>query len=232
MATLVFSSQAYRWDVLLAVFFLAFSSTAHTKRQRQWPTWAISTGIAISLSLVSSGLVGGLMFIGVSLLRPLLDVADVSDYLKSLFGAVIFILITIVIPLTLTQSVIYPSIGLLSGYVATHYLGAEILLGLKNMEKDAIMGRMSLARYIGEDRAIMLLEYTIMGLALMLFLSFPLKVAPALAYGLLPPLFFLAKGIDFYNEQTIFDNRMYTIYVMGLWAIVPVMGMLWLATMM
>ncbi|HWR68805.1 MAG TPA: 4-hydroxy-3-methylbut-2-enyl diphosphate reductase, partial [Desulfomonilia bacterium] len=232
MATLVFSSQAYRWDVLLAVFFLAFSSTAHTKRQRQWPTWAISTGIAISLSLVSSGLVGGLMFIGVSLLRPLLDVADVSDYLKSLFGAVIFILITIVIPLTLTQSVIYPSIGLLSGYVATHYLGAEILLGLKNMEKDAIMGRMSLARYISEDRAIMLLEYTIMGLALMLFLSFPLKVAPALAYGLLPPLFFLAKGIDFYNEQTIFDNRMYTIYVMGLWAIVPAMGMLWLATMM
>ena len=232
MATLVFSSQAYRWDVLLAVFFLAFSSTAHTKRQRQWPTWAISTGIAISLSLVASGLVGGLMFIGVSLLRPLLDVADVSDYLKSVFGAIIFILISIVIPLSLTQSAVYPSIGLLSGYVATHYLGAEILLGLKNMEKDAIMGRMSLARYISEDKAIMLLEYTIMGLALMLFLSFPLKVAPALAYGLLPPLFFLAKGIDFYNEQTIFDNRMYTIYVMGLWAIVPVMGMLWLATMM
>jgi len=25
---------------------------------------------------------------------------------------------------------------------------------------------------------------------------------------------------------------MYTIYVMGLWAIVPVMGLLWLATMM
>jgi len=232
MASLVFSSLTYRWDVLLAVFFLAFSSTAHTKRQRQWPTWAISTGIAISLSLVASGLVGGLMVIGVSLLRPLLDVADVSDYLKSIFGATIFILISIVIPLSLTQSAVHPSIGLLSGYVATHYLGAEILLGLKNMEKDAIMGRMSLARYISEDKAIMLLEYTIMGLALMLFLSFPLKVAPALAYGLLPPLFFLAKGIDFYNEQTIFDNRMYTIYVMGLWAIVPVMGLLWLATMM
>lgn len=232
MATLVFSSQTYRWDVLLAVFFLAFSSTAHTRRQRQWPTWAISTGVAISLSLVASGLVGGLMFIGVSLLRPLLDVADVSDYLKSIFGAIIFILISIVVPLSLTHSPVLPNIGLLSGYVATHYLGAEILLGLKNMEKDAIMGRMSLARYISEDRAIMLLEYTIMGLALMLFLSFPLKVAPALAYGLLPPLFFLAKGIDFYNEQTIFDNRMYTIYVMGLWAIVPVMGLLWLATMM
>src|SRR5690606_27054169 len=98
----------------------------------------------------------------------------------------------------LTGTAVGPNVGLLTGYVATHYLGAEILLGLKNMEKDAIMGRMSLARYIGEDKAIMLLEYTIMGLALMLFLSFPLKVAPALAYGLLPPLFFLAKGIDFY----------------------------------
>jgi len=232
MVTLAFSTQPYRWDVLFAVFFLAFSSTAHTQRQRQWPTWAISTGIAISLSLVSSGLVGGLLFIGVSLLRPLLDVAGVTDYLKSIFGAIIFVLIAIVIPLSLTGTAVGPNMGLLTGYVATHYLGAEVLLGLKNMEKDAIMGRMSLARYIGEDKAIMLLEYTIMGLALMLFLSFPLKVAPALAYGLLPPLFFLAKGIDFYTEQTIFDNRMYTIYVMGLWAILPVMGLLWLATMM
>lgn len=232
MASMVFSSQAYRWDVLLAVFFLAFSSTARTRRQRQWPTWAISTGIAISLGLVASGLVGGLLFIGVSLLRPLLDVADASDYLKSFFGAVIFILISIVVPLSLVQPAFYPGIALLAGYAATHFLGVEILLGLKNMEKDAIMGRMSLARYISEDKAIMLLEYTIMGLALILFLSFPLKAAPALAYGLLPPLFFLAKGIDFYNEQTIFDNRMYTIYVMGLWAIVPLMGLLWLVTMM
>jgi uncharacterized membrane protein len=175
---------------------------------------------------------GALVIVGASLLRPLVDVAGVQDYLKSLFGAVIFILISIVVPLTLTRTAVQPSIVLLTAYVATHYLTAEVLLGLKNMEKDAIMGCMSLARYINEDKAAMLLEYTIMGLSLVLFLSFPLKIAPALAYGLLPPLFFLAKGIDFYTEQTIFDNRMYTIYIMGLWAIVPAMGLLWLATMM
>lgn len=232
MVALIFCGQTYRWDVLLAVFFLAFSSTARTKRPRQWPTWAISTGIAISISLISNELTGALVIVGASLLRPLVDVAGVQDYLKSLFGAVIFILISIVVPLTLTLTAVQPSIVLLTAYVATHYLTAEVLLGLKNMEKDAIMGRMSLARYINEDKATMLLEYTIMGLSLVLFLSFPLKVAPALAYGLLPPLFFLAKGIDFYTEQTIFDNRMYTIYIMVLWAIVPVMGLLWLATMM
>jgi 4-hydroxy-3-methylbut-2-enyl diphosphate reductase len=232
MVALVFCGQTYRWDVLLAVFFLAFSSTARTRRPRQWPTWAISTGIAISISLISNEFSGALVIVGASLLRPLVDVAGVQDYLKSLFGAVIFILIAIVVPLTLTRTAVQPNIILLTAYVATHYLTAEVLLGLKNMEKDAIMGRMSLARYINEDKAAMLLEYTIMGLSLVLFLSFPLKVAPALAYGLLPPLFFLAKGIDFYTEQTIFDNRMYTIYVMGLWAIVPAMGLLWLATMM
>ena len=232
MVALVFSGQAYRWDVLLAVFFLAFSSTARTKRQRQWPTWAISTGIALSISLLANGFTGALVIIGASLLRPLLDVAGVQDYLKSLYGAAIFILTCIVVPLILTRTAVQPNIGLLTAYVATHYLTVEILLGLKNMEKDAIMGRMSLARYINEDKATMLLEYTIMGLALVLFLSFPLKAAPAIVYGLLPPLFFLAKGIDFYTEQTIFDNRMYTIYVMGLWAIVPAMGLLWMATMM
>jgi len=78
----------------------------------------------------------------------------------------------------------------------------------------------------------LLLVYAIMGLALVLFLSFPLKIAPALAYGLLPPLFFLAKGIDFYHEQVIFDNRMYTIYVQSLWVIIPAMGLLWKFTMM
>jgi uncharacterized membrane protein len=218
--------------VLLAVFFLAFSSTAHTERPRQWPTWAISTGIATSLGLISIGLTGGLLIIGISLLRPLKDVARIKDYLRSLYGAAIFILISIAVPLSLAGSHIQPNIGLLTAYVSTHYLAAEILLGLKNMEKDAIMGRMSLARYINEDKALLLLEYTIMGLALVLFLSFPLKAAPALAYGLLPPLFFLAKGIDFYTDQVIFDNRMYTIYVLGLWAILPAMGLLWLATMM
>ncbi|MEN6448262.1 MAG: 4-hydroxy-3-methylbut-2-enyl diphosphate reductase [Syntrophaceae bacterium] len=233
MASLVFCAQPYRWDVLLAVFFLSFSSTARTKRWRQWPTWAISAGIGTSLGLVATGLAGGALIMGVSLLRPLLDAGKVKDYLRSIYGAVNFILISIVVPLGLTTGLhVQPGIGLLAAYVATHYLGTEILLGLKNMEKDAIMGRMSLARYINEEKVIMLLEYTIMGLALVLFLSFPLKVTPALAYGLLPPLFFLAKGIDFYTEQTIFDNRMYTIYVLGLWSIVLFMGLLWYATMM
>ena len=233
MASLVFCAQPYRWDVLLAVFFLSFSSTARTQRWRQWPTWAIAAGIGTSLGLVSTGLTGGALIMGVSLLRPLLDAGKVKDFLRSIYGAVNFILISIVVPLGLTTGVhVQPGIGLLAAYVATHYLGSEILLGLKNMEKDAIMGRMSLARYINEEKVIMLLEYTIMGLALVLFLSFPLKVTPALAYGLLPPLFFLAKGIDFYTEQTIFDNRMYTIYVLGLWSIVLFMGLLWYATMM
>ncbi len=232
MVALVFCGQAYQWDMLLAAFFLAFSSTARTQRARQWPTWAISTGIAMSIALASGEFAGALVIIGASLLRPLVDVSGVQDYLKSIFGAVIFILTSIVVPLILTHTVVQPNIALLAVYVATHYLTAEVLLGLKNMEKDAIMGRLSLARYINEDKATMLLEYSIMGLALVLFLSFPLKIAPAIAYGLLPPLFFLAKGIDFYAEQTIFDNRMYTIYVMGLWIIVPAMGLLWLATMM
>lgn len=232
MASLVFSGQPYRLNVLAAVFFLAFSSTAHTKRSRQWPTWAIATGIATSLGLVTAGLSGGILIMGVSLLRPLVDAVRVKDFLRSLYGLVIFMLISIFIPLSLIGAGIKPNIILLVAYVTTHYLGSEILLGLKNMEKDAIMGRMSLARYINEEKAIQILEYTIMGLALVLFLSFPLKVAPALTYGLLPPLFFLAKGIDFYTEQTIFDNRMYSIYVMGLWAILPLMGILWLFTMM
>jgi uncharacterized membrane protein len=232
MVSLVFSGQPYRLNILAAVFFLAFSSTAHTKRSRQWPTWAIATGIATSLGLVTAGLTGGILIMGISLLRPLVDAVRVKDFLRSLYGLVIFMLISIVIPLSLTRASIKPNILLLAAYVTAHYLGSEILLGLKNMEKDAIMGRMSLARYINEEKAVQFLEYTIMGLALVLFLSFPLKVTPALTYGLLPPLFFLAKGIDFYTEQTIFDNRMYTIYVMGLWAILPLMGILWLFTMM
>ena len=232
MAALVFCSQKYNWEVLLTIFFLAFSSTGPARRSRQWPLWAVSTGIAVSLGLVSTGLSGGLLVMGVSLLRPLIDVGGVKDYLRSIYGAVIFILISVISPLSLAGASIDPSIVMLIAYVSTHYLGVEILLGLKNMERDAIIGRMSLARYMNEDKSILILEYTIMGLALVLFLSFPLKIAPALAYGLLPPLFFLAKGIDFYNEQVIFDNRMFTIYIQGLWAIVPAMGVLWLFTMM
>ncbi len=232
MAALVFCSQRYNWEILLTIFFLAFASTGPARTLRQWPVWAVSTGIAVSLGLVSTGLFGGLFVIGVSLLRPLIDVGGIKAYLRSIYGAVIFILISVIAPLSLAGASIDPNIVMLIAYVSTHYLGVEILLGLKNMERDAIIGRMSLARYMSEDKSILILEYTIMGLALVLFLSFPLKIAPALAYGLLPPLFFLAKGIDFYNEQVIFDNRMFTIYVLSLWAIVPAMGVLWLFTMM
>ncbi len=232
MASLVFCGQTYNWTVLLIVFFLAFASTGPARKTSQWPVWAVSTGIAVSLGLISCGLISGLLVIGVSLLRPLIDVGGVRDYLRSMYGAVIFILISVITPLSLVGTAIDPNIVMLIAYVSTQYLGGEILIGLKNMERDAIIGRMSLARYMNEDKAILILEYTIMGLALVLFLSYPLKIAPALAYGLLPPLFFLAKGIDFYNEQVIFDNRIFIIYVHGLWTILPFMGLLWLFTMM
>jgi len=232
MAALVFCGRDYAWEVLLTVFFLASASTGPHRTARQWPLWAVSTGIATSLGLLSAGLTGGLLVIGVSLLRPLIDVGGVKDYLRSVYGLIVFVLISIFTPLSLMSSSISPGVFILVAYVATHYLGVEILLGLKNMERDAIIGRMSLARYIHEEYSIMALEYVIMGLALVLFLSFPLKIAPALAYGLLPPLFFLAKGIDFYHDQVIFDNRMYTIYVQSLWVILPAMGLLWKFTMM
>lgn len=232
MAALVFCGRDYAWEVLLTVFFLASASTGPHRTARQWPLWAVSTGIATSLGLLSAGLTGGLLVIGVSLLRPLIDVGGVKDYLRSVYGLIVFVLISIFTPLSLMSSSISPGVFILVAYVATHYLGVEILLGLKNMERDAIIGRMSLARYIHEEYSIMALEYAIMGLALVLFLSFPLKIAPALAYGLLPPLFFLAKGIDFYHDQVIFDNRMYTIYVQSLWVILPAMGLLWKFTMM
>ncbi|MGC9323860.1 MAG: 4-hydroxy-3-methylbut-2-enyl diphosphate reductase [Desulfomonilia bacterium] len=232
MTAMVFSHQPYHWDILLTIFFLALSSTGPAHTIQQWPIWAVSTGVATSLGLLTTGLTGGLLIVGTALLRPLIDVGRVKDYLRSIYTAVIFILISIVIPLSLTGARFYPGILMLMAYVATHYLGSEILLGLKNMEKDAIIGRLSLARYINEDKAILMLEYTIMGLALVLFLSYPLKIAPPLAYGLLPPLFFLAKGIDFYNDQVIFDNRMYAAYVLGLWTILPLMGLLWRVTMM
>ncbi len=232
MASLVFSGQPYFLWVLLTVFFLAFACTGPHRKARQWPLWAVSTGIATSIALVYSDLVGGLLIIGIALLRPILDVGGVKDYIRSIYGLVVFVLISVIAPLSLTASPIKSNILLLLAYVATHYLGVEILLGLKNMERDAIIGRMSLARYINEEKAIISLEYVIMGLSLLLFLSFPLKLAPALAYGLLPALFFLAKGIDFYNEQVIFDNRMFTVYTLSLWAIVPAMGLLWKITMM
>jgi 4-hydroxybenzoate polyprenyltransferase len=161
-----------------------------------------------------------------------MNTIQMTDASKSLASLVIFLLVSIIVPLGLTHARIAPGIILLAVFVALQYLGAEILIGLKNSERDAIIGRMSLARYLSESKGILLMEYAIMGLALILFLSFPLKIAPALAYGLLPALFFLAKGIDIYNDRLIFDNRLYVAYVKSLWLIVPFMGILWRFTMM
>jgi 4-hydroxybenzoate polyprenyltransferase len=199
---------------------------------RQFFNWSISTGIAITLGLIGVGLTGGLLIAGIALLRPLMNTIAMQDYLKSLYSLVIFILISIIAPLGLVTAPIRPGILLLAAFVVVQYLGSDILIGLKNMERDAIMGRMSLARYLSENKGILFMEYTIMGLALILFLSFPLKITPALAYGLLPALFFLAKGIDIYNDHVIFDNRLYMVYVKSLWLILPFMGILWRFTMM
>lgn len=232
MASLVFCGLGFSWEILLTVFFLAFACTGPHRKASQWPLWAVCTGIATSLCLLSSGLIPGLLVVGIAMLRPILDVGGVSDYIRSLYSLAIFVLISMITPLSIAAAPVNLGLLLLAAYACVHFLGVEILIGLKNMERDAIIGRMSLARYVHEENAILVMEYAIMGLALALFLSFPLKIAPALAYGLLPPLFFLAKGIDFYNEQVIFDNRMFTIYVQGLWAILPAMGLLWKFTMM
>ena len=133
MAALVFCGRDYAWEVLLTVFFLASASTGPHRTARQWPLWAVSTGIATSLGLLSAGLTGGLLVIGVSLLRPLIDVGGVKDYLRSVYGLIVFVLISIFTPLSLMSSSISPGVFILVAYVATHYLGVEILLGLKNM---------------------------------------------------------------------------------------------------
>lgn len=232
MAALVFCGQGYDWDVLLAVFFLAFASVNPMLTGRQFVNWSVTTGIAIALGLVWSGLSGGILIAGIALLRPLMNTIAMPDYLKSIYGLGIFILVSIITPLGLTRVPPTAGIVLLAAFVAVQYLGAEILIGLKNMERDAIIGRMSLARYLSETRGVLFLEYAIMGLALILFLSFPLKITPALAYGLLPALFFLAKGIDIYTDRLIFDNRLYLAYVRSLWLILPFMGLLWRFTMM
>lgn len=232
MAAFVFCGQGYNWNVLLATFFLAFASVNPMVTVRQFVNWSIATGLSLALGLIGAGLYGGLLIIGVALLRPLMNTIRMTDVIKSLASLVIFMLVSIIVPLGLTHARIAPGIILLAAFVALQYLGAEILIGLKNSERDAIIGRMSLARYLSESKGILLMEYAIMGLALILFLSFPLKIAPALAYGLLPALFFLAKGIDIYNDRLIFDNRLYVAYVKSLWLIVPFMGILWRFTMM
>lgn len=232
MAALVFAGQGYQQAVLLTTFFLAFSSVNPMVTGRQFVNWCVATGIAITLGLLWAGFTGGVLIAGVALLRPLMNTIPLQDYLKSVYSLVLFILISIIVPLALAHAPIVSGHVLLAAFVTIQYLGADILIGLKNMERDAIIGRMSLARYLSETKGILFMEYAIMGLALILFLSFPLKLAPALAYGLLPTLFFLAKGIDIYNDHLIFDNRLYVAYVKSLWLIVPFMGLLWRFTMM
>ncbi|MBN1635245.1 MAG: 4-hydroxy-3-methylbut-2-enyl diphosphate reductase, partial [Deltaproteobacteria bacterium] len=204
MITLVFCSQRYHPGVLAIIFFLAFASLGEVRLLRQWIIWCLATGLALSIALLTTGLTGGMLIAGVALLRPLLSLGRSRQYYASIYGALIMILVSIILPMGLLAIAPKSGIILLIAYALVHYLGVEVLIGLKNMEKDAIIGRMSLARSMDEERIVLLMEYIIMGLALILFLSFPLKITPALAYGLLPPLFFLAKGIDFYNEHVIF----------------------------
>ena len=141
----------------------------------------------------------------------------------------VFMAISLILPLSASGTIrICPASGLLVAFITVFYLGGRVMIGLKNMERDAIEGNLSLARFIGEKRAIALLEYAIMLLAVALFLSFPLKLAPALIYGLLPPLFMLAKGIDLYNDNVFFDNRAYQLYIQSIWPILTGIMLLWL----
>ncbi|HQP31177.1 MAG TPA: 4-hydroxy-3-methylbut-2-enyl diphosphate reductase, partial [Deltaproteobacteria bacterium] len=171
MAAFVFCSQGYNWNVLLATFFLAFASVNPMVTVRQFVNWSIATGLSLALGLIGSGLYGGLLIIGVALLRPLMNTIRMSDVIKSIASLVIFLLVSIIVPLGLTHARIAPGVILLAAFVALQYLGSEILIGLKNSERDAIIGRMSLARYLSESRGVLLMEYAIMGLALILFLS-------------------------------------------------------------
>lgn len=232
MAALVFCNLTFKWDVFLTVFFLAFALLDLKWNFNMFIRWSICTGLAISVALIGSGLFAGILAAGVSLLRPILSTIRISDYMKSIYCLMLFLLVSIIVPLSMMAAPTKPGLVLLAAFASVQYLGSDILVGLKNMERDAIIGRLSLARYISETRGIMVMEYTIMGLALILFLGFPLKITPALAYGFLPSLFFLAKGIDIYNDHIIFDNRLYMVYVKSLWFIIPAMGLLWRVTMM
>ncbi|MCD6570437.1 MAG: 4-hydroxy-3-methylbut-2-enyl diphosphate reductase [Deltaproteobacteria bacterium] len=232
MAAFVFCGLGYNWYILLSVFFLTFSSANRIRQPSQWIRWGICAGIANVFAYMSIGPKGLMLVASVAFLRPLLCIRDVEDYVRSIFGFIVFIIASIVVPLSLARATVHPAIIILGAYIATHYLGIEILKGLKDIERDSIQGKMSMARYLNEPKAILTIEYNIMGMALILFLSFPLKVTPALSYGLIPPLFFLAKGIDICTERRIFDSRLFNIYLQCLWLILPFMGLLWRVTMM
>lgn len=232
MAALIFCGLGYNWYILLSVFFLTFSSANKITEPSHWLRWGIYSLVAVIFAFIATGSKGFILVASVAFLRPLFCLRVVEDYVRSIFGLIVFIIVSIIVPLSLAKATMHSSILILGTYTVIHYLGIEILKGLKNVEKDSIQGIMSMARYIDEPKAILMLEYSIMIMALVLFLSFPLGVTPVLAYGLIPPLFFLAKGIDICTERRIFDNRVFNIYLQGLWLILPFMGILWLFTMM
>lgn len=232
MASLVFAGQTYRWDVLGAVLALVWATAMGVRGTARWTGWTVATAVATALAFVGAGRFGAVLVFGVALLKMLLDRGDAQAVVQSVYGALIFCLAAVLVPLGLVHAAPTPAVVLLGLYAVLLFLGGEILIGLKNMEHDAIMGRMSMARLLSEERATLIMEYAIMGLALLMFVSFPLKITPALAYGLLPSLFFLAKGIDFYTDHIIFDNLLFMLYVQSVWLILPIMGLLWLVTMM
>ncbi|MCD6281615.1 MAG: 4-hydroxy-3-methylbut-2-enyl diphosphate reductase [Deltaproteobacteria bacterium] len=231
MATLVFVEGRFSLGQVIPIFFLSSAASRSISGALGWIMWAFCSVIAVSLGVVFFGGPGAALIGGIAVLRPLLCIRDPDAYLRSIYNLGMFILISMIVPLSTINKPIKFGIVLLLAYTVVHFMGSEILKGLKTIEMDSIKGRGSLVHYMGETKSILLLEYSIMILALALFLSYPLKISPALSYGLLAPLFFLAKGIDFYTDNTIFDTKLFTLYVDGLWLIVAFMAILWQLTM-
>jgi len=231
MATLVFVEGRFSLGQVIPIFFLSSAASRSISGALGWIMWTFCSVIAVSLGVVFFGGPGAALIGGIAVLRPLLCIRDPDAYLRSIYNLGMFILISMIVPLSTINKPIKFGIVLLLAYTVVHFMGSEILKGLKTIEMDSIKGRGSLVHYMGETKSILLLEYSIMILALALFLSYPLKISPALSYGLLAPLFFLAKGIDFYTDNTIFDTKLFTLYVDGLWLIVAFMAILWQLTM-
>ncbi len=231
MATLVFLKARFSLGQILPIFFLSCAVLKPISGAFGWILWGSCSMIAVSLGTVLAGGTAAALIGGIAALRPLLCIRGADAYMRSVYDLVMFVLVSMIVPLSTVNKPLNEGIILLFAYSVVHFTGSEILKGLKSVERDSIQGSKSLVHYIGETRSILLLEYSIMILALSLFLSFPLKIAPALSYGFLAPLFFLAKGIDFYTDNTIFDTRLYALYVDGLWLIVTFMAVLWQLTM-
>ncbi len=227
MISLAFSQQSYSWDILLIATLLALGSAQPIRNRKGILRWLIFTAAAF-MPAAALGVKSLLLIAAVGVLRPLLDIFNPRVFVSSVYTALICVMSGILLPLTLAGAQFTPGHGLLIIFAAAFTIGSEILNGIKNMEKDAIMGRLSLARFLGEKRAIKYMEYSILGLAIALFVSFPVKLTPVLAYGLIPPLYLLAKGIDIYQDNAIYDNRTYKLYLQSIWLTFPLMGLLWL----